>query len=385
MTNCIISGNFSDNSASYASSIGGAICISTDYPCIIANCIISGNSADDGSAIYNYNASPLTITNSLISGNTGGNVIVNNTIDNSCSATITNCTIAGNGAGENNNGNCIYATYSVSSIIRNSIIYGNDGVELLSSNGATFSVQNSIVDDGSYITNGVNGNSTANPLFTNAAVGDYSLKCGSPAINAGSNVAYIGNINTDTDLAGNPRLAGSAIDMGAYEFQPISTTITISGSGMTATVAQATGATYQWIDCATGQAVAGATNQSFTATTAGSYKVAVTTACASDTSACVNLAPTGIAKPEWARGINVYPNPFTQSFQLEINNADKNTVYTASITDVIGRQLLTLKGNVNELNRQLATQTITFDQGNYWLQLTDNKGNQQTLPIVKIK
>jgi hypothetical protein len=75
------------------------------------------------------------------------------------------------------------------------------------------------VQDGSQITNGVNGNSTANPLFVSSS--DFSLQNGSPAINAGDNNLYnlVGNLATDKDLAGNARLDGTTIDMGAYEYQ----------------------------------------------------------------------------------------------------------------------------------------------------------------------
>ncbi|WP_300568914.1 T9SS type A sorting domain-containing protein, partial [Flavobacterium sp.] len=56
--------------------------------------------------------------------------------------------------------------------------------------------------------------SGSNPLFTNAASGDYTLSSGSPAIDTGNNASVIGT----TDLLNNQRIFNSTVDMGAFEF-----------------------------------------------------------------------------------------------------------------------------------------------------------------------
>ena len=66
------------------------------------------------------------------------------------------------------------------------------------------------------------GNIDANPLFVNAAGGNFRLQAGSPCIDAGTNTGA----PTD-DIEGNPRPIdgdGDTIavtDMGAYEYMPL--------------------------------------------------------------------------------------------------------------------------------------------------------------------
>jgi hypothetical protein len=57
-----------------------------------------------------------------------------------------------------------------------------------------------------------------NPGFAQGAAGKFALRGSSPAIDAGAaNVQGLGG----QDLAGNPRIIGGKIDLGAYEYQGI--------------------------------------------------------------------------------------------------------------------------------------------------------------------
>ena len=109
------------------------------------------------------------------------------------------CTVVGNRSASNS---------AVNSVARNSIFWGNAGTDLFGLNatnccvqGGTWAGESNIAED---------------PLFVNAEAGDYRLSAGSPCIDVGNTAAAVG----DRDLAGNARVLGEYVDIGAYESRP---------------------------------------------------------------------------------------------------------------------------------------------------------------------
>lgn len=186
----------------------------------IKRCIISANTASfAGGGVYNGGQLSIGLENTLIAGNYaayGGAVY-----DTACNPALVNCTLSGDSA---LTGRGIYNTGAASPTITNSIIW--EGSSSISNNaGSGSSVTYSTVQGGYSGT----GNISSNPQFLNplpagsapTANGNYQLNSCSPAIDAGINSA----IFISTDLAGRPRLNGTIIDQGAYEYY----TPTISG------------------------------------------------------------------------------------------------------------------------------------------------------------
>ena len=92
--------------------------------------------------------------------------------------------------------------------IVNSIIWGQtDNLDV-----AADHVSYSDIGDGEYA--GLNHNLSRDPLFINPVLGDYRVLPVSPVIDVGDSTT---SSLPATDLAGNPRIIGAAVDMGAYE------------------------------------------------------------------------------------------------------------------------------------------------------------------------
>jgi parallel beta-helix repeat protein len=121
-------------------------------------------------------------------------------------------------AGSASNGILVYS-YTSGAKIYNNTVFGNTGIGISSQyyNSGPL-VKNNIVfqnlagniydDGGSQISS---NNLTSDPLFVNAAAGDFRLTSSSAAIDAGTDVGIY------TDIDGSARPAGGAIDIGAYE------------------------------------------------------------------------------------------------------------------------------------------------------------------------
>ena len=189
----------------------------------ITNATFRLNTAvNNGGALYNASSSSPTVTNAVFTRNTattadGGAVYNISSLPN-----FTNTDFSGNVAGR---GGAISNNSSTLGL-SNSIIYGNQdrrgtGPEIFN-NGGTINTNNSIIKGGVF--NGTD----VDPKFVNASGDDLRLLAGSPAIDAGNSASLPtdrqdidsdGNTTeaTPLDLARNPRIAGSSVDIGAFE------------------------------------------------------------------------------------------------------------------------------------------------------------------------
>ena len=239
LTDVTFSGNSATGSggAMYNNGSGDGVSSPT-----LTNVTFAGNSATgSGGAMFNngwgYGVSSPTLTNVTFAGNSatgsGGAMFNEGSFDGESSPNLNNVILWGNSAG--NAGDVMHnsGTGAMPTIAHSLVQGGWDG--------------SGIVNDGGSVTDG-GGNIDANPLFMTpinpadapTTAGDLRLRPDSPAIDAGDNNALPDGLTTDLD--GNPRIQGGAVDMGAYEYTPalltvgMVPTIVLEDSGQALTV-----------------------------------------------------------------------------------------------------------------------------------------------------
>lgn len=90
------------------------------------------------------------------------------------------------------------------------------------------------------------------------------------------------------------------------QLQMPDTSITVSGNSLTA---NASGASYQWLNCTGMQPISGATNQTFTPLSTGLYAVEISKNSCIDTSYCYAMVLTSVAVINQNNPFRIYPNP----------------------------------------------------------------------------
>ena len=227
--------DFSQNTATGSSSEGGGLYVNTatDQVQIRNSRFVQNQSVATGGAVSSNNEAPMLVVNSVFSRN----AITDNTrsggaIRSYASLTVVNSSFSSNSA---NTGGAL--DVSSPSVAQNTIFWEN-GQTIRAGNGLTLT--NSLIENSqsNNYTDGGN-NLTANPLFSNPATDDLRLTACSPAVNTGSNALFTAVSSATVDVAGQPRIASTIIDMGAHEFQGtagVSVAVVNSGTLLTCAI-----------------------------------------------------------------------------------------------------------------------------------------------------
>ena len=191
----------------FSSSNGGGIyCSYSSSPYIINVEISSNNAPNRGGGIYCSAYSNPILENVIIINNTayeGGGMFLG-----LANSTITNSTIFGNTASVDGGGiYCFEASVSLS----NSILWNDSPQEVYVGSGSVNIFYSDI--QGGWTGE---GNINLDPLFVDAATGDYHLTANSPCIDAGISF-FVFEGDTLVDMS-EDEYVGSAPDMGAFEY-----------------------------------------------------------------------------------------------------------------------------------------------------------------------
>lgn len=151
--------------------------------------------------------------------------------------------------------------------------------------------------------------------------------------------------------------------------------VTVSGTTITS---NATGATFQWIDCDNGNMpIAGATNQSFTPTSNGNYAAEIMQNGCLDTTLCENISTLEITEENQIVFASIYPNPSDGVVIIQSNaNSDVSILITSSTGRII-----------DEVNSSVFNENVKYDlssqpDGVYFIILSSAQG-QEIKRLVK--
>ena len=333
LINCSFKGNSASSGGAMSNSAHRVFSQSSPT---LTNCSFEANAATLGGAMHNSATSnfafgegggdcnPILTNCSFLNNrattsdnNASGGAIHNSAqLYNRCIPSFTNCSFQGNlalgGAGTQGGAISSYGTQdrNCATYLYNCVLFGNGGDKTFYSgdnNRYTYVFANYTVLDASVINYTDNGGGitrvTASPF---ANVTSVVLAANSPAINTGNPTTTTATVGA-TDLAGNPRIVGCKLDMGALEFQytylplainaqPATSSVVCAGKAISVPVGvSGTVQGYQWYKDSFANPVAGQTTATLTLSNpqtgdAGSYSLVVTSTCNALTTTAFNLS-----------------------------------------------------------------------------------------------
>lgn len=371
----LVENNYICNNVAYS---GGGIGFDGGGKAI--NCVICNNSAggNGGGIIITSLTSATAITNCSISNNKsntsatgitygGGGIYCTNNSD----PVFTSCIIFNNDAA-NDNGEQIYLEDDLSDPVFSFCnIDGGSAAFYLNGNVYTGAYNNNINSNPQYIAPSLGTGNGYSGIAANWGIG-----LGSPCVNKGS--LYTTGLGLPLmDISGTTRIIADTIDIGAFEYNSCTATSiddSVIQSGISLTAVSP--GVYQWLNCNTGYGeIPLANNQSYTPSTNGSYAVRIKKSGCLDTSACVNVTSTGIFENNLF-SVFIAPNPFTNQTLITFSKEQKNTLI--KIIDMFGKEI----NSINFTGKQLTIEREAMSNGIYFLQITDRERNVVNKKIV---
>jgi len=148
--------------------------------------------------------------------------------------------------------------------------------------------------------------------------------------------------------------------------------------------ANATNASYTWINCATNTPVSGQTSQTFSPTVNGNYAVIVNANNCSDTSACFNVSDLSVNDIHSAlNNVSVYPNPTNNLVNVKIVSNENSTV-AIELVDALGKLVQNTKNHDVMIGENLfEMNTQELNDGVYFISILSGNNSSKIKLIVK--
>lgn len=351
---------------------------SIDELTIISSTLYGNIATKAGGAISNYGTALLNT--STVSGNSAG--FSGGGIKNAGKTTLLRSTIAFNTSDSSGGG-----IASFDSLLFSNTIVGNNaadaqGDEIFKASGSVISEGYNLVRDNAQSgftpnigdilgTTATPKDPLLDPLADNGgSTFTHIPRCGSPAIDKGDTTDAPASDQRDL-----PRIHGAGIDIGSVENQAdpvapdaIITHVSAIGASDGAIQALIDGGTPPYfLDWSTGDSV-----YTITGLTAGNYGLTV-----EDFYGCTATAvfevdePNGIVSIENEMKISVFPNPANTSVIIQTGISE---IYRISIYDFSGKMVKIVSPESWMNNEAVEISVQDLPEGNYMLQLSDEKG-----------
>jgi hypothetical protein len=333
-----------------------------------------------------WSTSP-TATNDSITLNTAGIYTVTQTDANGCIGVSAPVTLVVNALPNVNAGSDFTVCDNSTTVLT-----GSGASTYVWNNNVTNNVAFLVTETATYTVTGTDANGcvntdsitvTANPLPLVDA-GNNIEQCGDQTVTltatGATAFAWSGNIVNGTSFDapfGTSVYIVTGVDaLGCSNTDAVTVTIyatpTATINAIDAVTLQATpaGASYQWINCATNQAIVGAVSPIYVATVNGSYAVIVTGngGCA-DTSACFNVTTVGLDKTELDATISLFPNPTTGNVNITMSN---DVEVNVTVFDAQGKVVSTLENAQN--GSIIGLQDV--ENGTYLVKVSNETGSK---------
>lgn len=153
---------------------------------------------------------------------------------------------------------------------------------------------------------------------------------------------------------------------------PLDASTTLNGGTLSVNSPQ-TGAIYQWIDCSTGDAIAGANAETFTPSVSGTYGVEISFGSCFELSDCSDVTVSNSIDEQDELLISMYPNPVFNVLWFELSQ-DASIV----IRDMNGKELI----SKTMVSGKQSMEIETLATGVYHVQIQSKTG-LYTLQLIK--